>query len=130
MMSQQRLTRTIGRTAWMHIYVFNIDKKSININQLIRALAHFNIRDLEDRLESNQLHWLIHTPDKLIRQTLCVMPVEPTKMCEPGEWETLKKQKFYLINGQHNIEASKKVVELKNDEDITKHFQNWNCFVV
>ena len=39
---------------------------------------------------------------------------------------------FYIINGQHSVEANKFMFEDKNnvDKDKRKHFQIWNCFVV
>jgi len=42
----------------------------------------------------------------------------------------IEKEELYLINGQHNVLASKMMVELKLDESILKHFKEWDCYIV
>ena len=51
------------------------------------------------------VNWLLNMPNKSTRQTLCVMPVDFNE--KPTEWKDIEKDKFYIINSQHNVEASK-----------------------
>ena len=76
------------------------------------------------------VNYLTNIPDKSMKQTLCVMRVGLKE--KPKTWNDMENCDFYIINGQHNVEASKFIVDEKNwiAEDICKHFQKWNCFVV
>ena len=54
-------------------------------------------------------------PDKSTRQTLCVMPVGFNE--KPTEWKDIEKGRFYIINGQHSVEASKWMMDDTNKVD-------------
>ena len=112
-------------------YIFKPDdKKEIDISQLISPPATFNIRSKEDRIVEDLVNWLLNMPDKSTRQTLCVMPVgHKTK---PKDWAEIEQGKFYIINGQHSVAASKWMMDDKNKVDRTEreHFRKWKCFVV
>ena len=87
-------------------YLFKLDdKKEIDISQLVEPPATFNIRSKENRIVKELVNWLLNMPDKSTRQTLCVMPVGFNE--KPTEWKDIEKGKFYIINGQHSVEASK-----------------------
>ena len=112
-------------------YVFDVgDKKEIDISQLIEAPATFNIRSKQTNIVEDMVNYLLNIPDKSTKQTLCVMPVSHSK--KPTEWEDIKGGLFYIINGQHSVEASKFMLDDKNnvDKDERKNFRIWNCFVV
>ena len=44
----------------------------------------------------------------------------------------MKKGKFYIINGQHSVVASKHMIERRPPvkEQMLKYFQTWNCYIV
>ena len=69
-------------------------------------------------------------PDKSMRQMLCVMPVGFNE--KPTEWKDIEKGKFYIINSQHSVEASKWMMDDANkvDKEEREHFRKWKCFVV
>ena len=69
-------------------------------------------------------------PDKSTRQTLCVMPVGFNE--KPTEWKDIKNSKFYIINGQHSVVASKWMMDDANkvDNEEREHFRKWKCFLV
>ena len=69
-------------------------------------------------------------PDKSTRQMLCVMPVGFNE--KPKEWKDIEKGKFFIINRQHNVEASKWMMDDANklDKEKREHFRKWKCFVV
>ena len=112
-------------------YVFDVgDKKEIDISQLIEAPATFNIRSKQTNIVEDMVNYLLNIPDKSTKQTLCVMPVGHSK--KPTEWEDIKGGLFYIINGQHSVEANKFMFNEKNnvDKDERENFQIWNCFIV
>ncbi len=58
------------------------------------------------------------------------MPVGCTE--KPKKWEEIEDGEFYIINGQHSVEASKFMFDDKNKVDKAEraHFKTWNCFIV
>jgi hypothetical protein len=73
-------------------------------------------------------HYLINMPDKTAKQPLCVMSNTPTR---PTSWEEVAEGRFWILNGQHSVEASKSIVLQKLcPEPVLKHFRKWNCFIV
>ena len=113
------------------VYVFNVGEKvEIDITKLILAPPTYNIRSQESQIVQDRVDYLTNIPDKSTKQTLCVMPVELKE--KPKTWKDIENCYFYIINSQHSVEANKFIVDEKNGiaEDIRKHFQKWNCFVV
>ena len=87
-------------------YLFKLDdKKEIDILQLVEPPATFNIQSKENRIVKELVNWLLNMPKKSTRQTLCVMPVGFNE--KPTEWKDIEKGNFFIINGQHGVEASK-----------------------
>ena len=112
-------------------YVFNVGERvEIDITKLIPAPPTYNIRSQESRIVEDMVNYLTNIPDKSTKQTLCVMPVGLKE--KPKTWSDMENCDFYIINDQHSVEASKFIIDEKNGiaEDIRKHFQKWNCFVV
>ena len=111
-------------------YLFKLDDKEIDISQLVEPPATFNIRSKENRIVKELVNWLLNMPDKSTRQTLCVMPVGFNE--KPTEWKDIEKGNFYIINGQHSVEASKWMMDDANkvDKEEREHFRKWKCFVV
>ena len=64
------------------------------------------------------VNYLTNIPDKSTKQTLCVMLVGLKE--KPKTWKDMENCDFYIINGQHNVEANKFIVVEKNGivEDI------------
>ena len=97
-------------------YVFGIgDKKEIDISQLIKAPSTFNIRFKQANIVEDMVNYLLNIPDKSTKQTLCIMPVGLSE--KPTEWEEIKDRDFYIINGQHSVEASKFMFDDANNVD-------------
>ena len=96
-------------------YLFKLDdKKEIDIFQLVEPPATFNIRSKENRIMKKLVNWL-NMPDKSAKQTLCVMLVGFNE--KPIEWKDIEMGKFYIINGQHSVEASKWMMDDANKGD-------------
>ena len=112
-------------------YVFGIgDKKEIDICQLIAAPSTLNIRSKQENIVEDMVNYLLNIPDKNTKQTLCVMPIGLRE--KPTDWEEIKDRDFYIINGQHSVEASKFMFDDTNsvDPEEREHFRKWNCFIV
>ena len=112
-------------------YLFKLDdKKEIDISQLVEPPATFNIRSKENQIVKELVNWLMNMPDKSTRQTLCVMLIGFNE--KPTKWKDIKKGNFFIINGQHSVEASKWMMDDANkvDKEERKHFRKWKCFVV
>jgi hypothetical protein len=73
------------------------------------------------------LHYLYHMPDPSTKQTLCVMPDTEEK---PTDWDSFANGTFFIINGQHSVGASQKMLASDLPEAIVKPFSKWKCFIV
>ena len=75
------------------------------------------------------MHYLIQMPDKSTKNTLCVFPKD--KLTRPQSWEEIKDGQFYMVNGQHCVEASKQMkTNPEITEEVCKCFDEWECFIV
>jgi hypothetical protein len=110
-------------------YIFGIETSyEISIDQLQTPPADLNIRSLEDGLLKHTLHYLLEMPDQNKKLTLCPMPIGLTE--KPTSWEEIKDGQFYMINGQHSVEASKIMRTMSISEKMKKKFAKWDCFIV
>ena len=71
--------------------------------------------------------YFMNMPDKTQKQTLCIMPKLDFK---PKDLKEMAKYEFYIINGQHNVAASKSMIAGNVPRAIWKDFCTWNCFIV
>ena len=72
-------------------------------------------------------HYLINMPDKSTRQILCIMPQTQEK---PTSFRDIEDGNFWIINGQHSVEASKTMQGMDVPLSTQDFFQTWNCFIV
>ena len=111
------------------VFVFKVDeRKDVNISQLDRAPQNWVIRELEQQGVNIIGHYLTHMPDLSMRQTLCVMPQNLTE--KPTSWDAIKDGRFWIINGQHSVEASKSLQSSGLAEDRLSKLRVWRAFVV
>lgn len=105
------------------------DKVQISIDKLERAPDTWTIRAFEEKGMNNLKHYYLELPDKNNRQTICVMPKGLTS--RPKSWDDIKDGDFLIINGQHSVEASKRIQKDNSVEPTVKEiFKTWNAFVV
>ena len=112
-------------------YVFGVDaKRELSIDQLVDAPAKYNIRSREDKLVDVMVIYLLNLSERKAHQTLCVMPTNRTE--KPMSWEEIKDGNFYIINGQHNVAASRLITQVGSgaDNDVKNDFYVWSCFIV
>ena len=105
-------------------------KKEIDISHMEDPLATFNIRFKQSNIIEDMVNYLLNIPDKSTKQMLCVMPVGHETMLT--KWQDIENGKFYIINGQYSIVASRFMFDDKNNvnKEEREHFRKWNCFVV
>lgn len=105
------------------------DKVTISIDKLERAPDTHTIRAFEEFGVGKLMHYYIEMSDKHTRQTICIMPKGLT--VKPKSWDEIKDGEFIIINGQHSVEASKR---MQNDDSVDQNvkdfFKTWNAFVV
>ena len=60
-------------------YIFGVDaKRELSIDQLVDALAEYNIRPREDKQVDAMVIYLLNLPNRTTPQTMCVMPTNRT----------------------------------------------------
>ena len=112
-------------------YIFGVDaKKELSIDKMVDAPAEYNIRSRENKLVDAMVMYLLNLPDQKARQMLCIMPTNRTS--KPTSWEEIQDAEFYIINRQHNVAASRLIMQVGSgaDEDVKNDFHVWSCFIV
>ena len=102
-------------------------KTELDVMRLVNALDSWTIRAFEERGMEDLKTYLMNMPDRMQKQTLCVMPKLDYK---PKDLEEMADCEFYIINGQHSVAASKSMIAGNVPEAIRKDFHTWNCFIV
>ena len=67
------------------------------------------------------------------RQKICIIPVDEQGnllMAKPKDWNKIKNKKFMVINGKHNIVASKELQMDGCGEDRRCALEKWDAIVV
>lgn len=72
-----------------------------------------NIQNLEQLKVNNTMHFIIAMSNKDKKNTLCVFP--ENMLSKPKSSEKITDGEFYMVNGQHCVEASK---QLQRTEDV------------
>ena len=95
--------------------------------RLVNAPDAWTIQAFEERSMEDLKTYLMNMPDRTQKKTLCVMPKLEYK---PKDLEEMADCEFYIINGQHNVAASKSMIAGNVLEAIRKDFRTWNYFIV
>lgn len=103
----------------------------VNILQCEDALPSMVVRAKEETGVQIAMSFIMNAPH-LDKQTICVMPMHLTRRPAMEELEDIKKGHFYIINGQHSVEASKRLIkdESWTNEDRKEDIKTWRAFVV
>ena len=92
-------------------------KFDVNIAQCHLAPPEKCVRAKEDKYVEWIIAQIVGEQFKDDRQTIVVMPQGLTKMPTPEMWDNLKHGDFWLIDGQHSVEAAKKIQLMENWDD-------------
>ena len=76
------------------------------------ARDEYVIWKLEPKIVKSVKAELVQLGDEKMRQKVCLTPIDrDSKLLQekPKSWDEIKAGKFMIINGQHNITASKEL---------------------
>ena len=121
-------------TKCSHCFFMGRDFKfDVNISQCHLAPPEKCVRAKEDAYVDWIIAQIVSEQFKDDRQTIVVMPQGLKRMPTPEMWPTIQKGDFWLIDGQHSVEASKKI-QLMNEWDDPNHQKEklkvWKALVV
>jgi len=74
------------------------------------------------------LKYLLEMPDPDKKMTLCAMPQNLSS--KPSDFNDIMSGKFWMVNGQHSVEASKRMKDILKAEKKFQKFKEWDCFIV
>ena len=77
-------------------------KTELDVMRLVNAPDAWTIRAFEERGMEDLKTYLMNMPDKTQKKTLCVMPKLDYKS---KDLEEMADCEFYIINGQHSVDA-------------------------
>jgi hypothetical protein len=129
----QKIVNTFT-TKCLHCFFMGRDFKfDINITQCHLAPPEKCVRAKEDAYVDWIIAQIVSEQFKDDRQTIVVMPQGQKKMPTPEMWPTIEKGDFWLIDGQHSVEASKKIQRMTDWEDPNgqrEKLKVWKALVV
>ena len=103
-------------------YIGDIKKLyQISIDQLETPPEYLNVRCIEEKGILSVLKYYLEILDPSKKMTLCTMPQYLLQM--PKNFEEVASRKFWMINGHHNVEASKRMRTVPGVEEKAKKFQ-------
>lgn len=114
----------------MDLYVVGTKETyTIPIEHLYTTPADLNVRNVEQHKMESTMHFLIKMSNKDKKSTDCVFTKD--KLIKPQAWKEIMNEEFYMVNGQHCMEASKQMQDKQDvDEKIRKFFNSCEYFVV
>ena len=102
-------------------------KTELDVMRLVNAPDAWTIRAFEERGMEDLKTYLMNMPDRMQKQTLCIIPKLDYKL---KDLEEMADYEFYIINGQHIVVESKSMIAGNVPKAIRKDFRTWNCFIV
>ncbi len=106
-------------------YTFDVD-----VYKCHPGTESMNTRVKEEEGVWWQMNNIMNNP-KFDRQTICVTPKDPVVDVTEENWPILREGEFYIVDGQHSVEAAKAL--LANDEwksPLKEAIRYWKAFVV
>ena len=105
----------------------------VNISQCHLAPPEMCVRAKEDAYVEWLLTKMLGDQFKFDKQTLVVMPQGHKKMPTPDMWDKIAKGDFWLIDGQHSVEAAKKLqtkTDWSDPNKLKEKVKVWDALVV
>lgn len=129
----QRITDTF-ETKCLHCFFMGRDFKfEVNISQCHLAPPEKCVRAKEDMYVEWVIQRMVGDQFKKDKQTLVLMPQGYKTMPTPDMWPTIAKGDFWLIDGQHSVEAAKQLqvrTDIVDKNNIKESLKVWNALVV
>jgi hypothetical protein len=93
-------------------FLFGMQSFKVDIAQCMIAKDEYIIRKMESEIVKSVKAELLQMGDINQHQKICLTPVDAQGnllRTKPKDWNEIKNNKFMIINGQHNIAASKEL---------------------
>jgi hypothetical protein len=117
----------------VHCFFMGRDFKfEVNIAQCHLAPPEMCVRAKEEDYVEWMVQAIIGGQWKDDRQTIVVMPQGQRRMPTPEMWPAISKGDFWLIDGQHSVEAAKRI-QLRtfiDPHNLKERLKVWNAIVV
>jgi hypothetical protein len=78
----------------------------VDVYKCHKGTESMNTRVQEESGVWWQMNSIMNNP-KADRQTICVIPKDPVVEVTKENWPILKRGEFYIVDGQHSVEAAK-----------------------
>ncbi len=121
-------------TKCSHCFFMGKDFKfEVDISQCHIAPPEKCVRALEDEYVKWIVSKIVSEQFKDDRQTIVVMPQGLDKMPTPDMWPQIEKGDFWLIDGQHSVEAAKQIqtkIEWDDPNNQKEKLKKWKALVV
>ena len=97
------------------------------------ARDEYVIRKLQSEIVKSVKAELVQLGDKKMQQKVCLPPINrESKLLreKPKSWDEIKAGKFMIINGQHNIIASKEIQISGYGDKRRVELSKWEAYIV
>jgi hypothetical protein len=98
------------KACWPMNRYFTFD---VDVYKCHQGTESMNTRVQEESGVWWQMNNIMNNP-KTNRQTICVTPKDPIMEVTEENWPILRKGKFYIVDGQHSVEAAKTLLAYDN----------------
>jgi hypothetical protein len=105
----------------------------MDIVQCMIAKDEYITRKMEAEIVKNVKVEFLQMGDINQRQKICLTPVDAQGnllRTKPKDWNEIKNKKFMIINGQHNIAASKELQLEGYGEERRCALEKWDAIIV
>jgi hypothetical protein len=105
----------------------------MDIVQCMIAKDEYITRKMEAEIVKNVKVEFLQMGDINQRQKICLTPVDVQGnllRTKPKDWNEIKNKKFMIINGQHNIAASKELHLEGYGEERRCALEKWDAIIV
>ena len=114
-------------------YIFGQQTFQVDIAQCVLARDEYIIWKLQLEIVKNVKAELVQFGDEKMRQKVCLTPInKDSKLLQekPRSWDEIKVGKFMIINGQHNITASKELQISGCGDKRHVELSKWEAYIV
>ena len=114
-------------------FVFGMQSIKVDIAQCMIAKDDYIIQKMEAEIVKSVKVQFLQMGDINQCQKICLIPVDAQGnllRTKPKDWNEIKNNKFMIINGQHNIQASKELQLEGCGEERRSTLEKWDAIIV
>ena len=114
-------------------FIFGQQTFQVDIAQCVPARDKYVIQKMQPEIVKSIKAKLVQLGDEKMRQKVCLTPIyKDSKLLQEKlrSWDEIKASKFVIINGQHNITASKEL-QISGCRDKRRvELSKWEAYIV